>query len=87
MTDVTVFLFSLTQLQDVYTRYLRYNFFIDLERINTFDENVDLNWFSDSMTEYLRTHLKQVMGTSKGLTYDLIFDQLDIPELVYFMNE
>lgn len=27
------------------------------------------------------------MGTSKGLTYDLVFDQMKLQELTYFMND
>jgi hypothetical protein len=51
MTDVTIFLFALTQLQDVYTVYLRYQFFIDLESISTYDEDINLNWFIAGMQE------------------------------------
>ena len=45
--DITVFVFALTQLQDVYTHYLQSNFFRELEKINTFDDDVNLNWFKD----------------------------------------
>ena len=64
-------------------------FFEDLECINTFEDEFNINWLIKPFSVILIDSLKSLVGTAQGLLFDYIIDELKhtIIEFIYFYNK
>ena len=64
-------------------------FFEDLECINNFEDEFNINWLIKPFSVILIDSLKSLVGTAKGLLFDYIIDELEqtIIEFIYFYNK
>lgn len=69
-----MFLYGLTQLQDVYTEFLKLEFYNLLELKDVLDDRINMNWFNEEISELVVCYLSHLLGTAKGLVYHLILE-------------
>jgi hypothetical protein len=76
LMESSVLLYGLSMLPSDYVHYLNREFFNDLEKINTLDGEFNINWLVEPLTLHIKQSLKRSLGTTEGLLYDWLIDEL-----------
>ncbi|CAD8053938.1 unnamed protein product [Paramecium sonneborni] len=87
LLDLQVFLYALTQIQDIYTMFFKQDFFTYIEMQDILDDNINLNWFNSIIEKRIVAFLINMLGTAKGLLYQLIIEQLNYKDLILLLNK